>query len=175
MAAVQDDKIFERNSMENNKLNNLILAISAEEYPKIFLNTFPKDKAARSYVLCYDQVTKRFRIPDGLKIGSRRIDEYGEAELIHPQLEQLNVGAQCQASVNVYHFETLNRFSNIAAQNVPINDANCKVCLNAHHSTDCDSHTVWNSAIADNHISDETIAKMIKIKYTHTTVSNHSK
>lgn len=65
------NKEFNRNDTHSRHAT-LLLAMSAEENPCITLHVFPKNKMTRDYVVRYDNATKMFDIPDGLRTQSIR-------------------------------------------------------------------------------------------------------
>lgn len=169
MVAAPVEKQFDRNSNANNRYSTLILATSADDNLEFIVNVFPKDKPARNYVLRYDQMTKKFHIPDGLKIGftSNQTDPYCDgAAQIHAQLDdQSNMGAQSHQLANVYNFGPRNRLSNIATQNLLAENAYCGVCFGAHHSSECRQGKLSNCFechVPARHIGDHSLVCSVK-------------
>lgn len=96
VAAIAVSNEFNRNDTLNRN-TTLILAMSAEDKPCIILNAFPKNEAAREYVIRFDIATETFTIPDGLHSQATQgtSGDNGTVQPIQPQVESRSeIGAQ---------------------------------------------------------------------------------
>lgn len=137
---------FIRNA--NHQHSTLILAMSAEDKPIINVNVFPNAKPVREFILEYDQGTKQFKIPLGLRISvSDGIDMYGNDAQTNAQLHgKSDVGAQCLQLMEV-NAEMRSRLSNVGSENSAEPnriDVNCMVCFGLHHSLECQKGVLEN-------------------------------
>lgn len=121
VTAVTVNKVFNRNDTHS-RHTTLYLAMSADDNPCIILHVFPKNKMARDYVVRYDNATKTFNIPDGLRKQSIRpasADVFGDGAVqpIHAQLdEKSEIGAQSLQLVE-YNADMRDRLAKIETKN----------------------------------------------------------
>lgn len=138
LVAAKMNSVFDRN-IANNRHTTLFLAVSAKDEPIINVNVFPKDKAARHYVLRYDLDAKEFKIPCGIEAnGLNGSEEFGETNQRLDQAIELEMAAQAQAQcLELVKFqEKRQRISNIEPPKLKTN-ADCIVCLGVNHTVEC--------------------------------------
>lgn len=149
ISAVHADKEFHPHYARDQH-TTLTLAVSADQDPVIDINAFPKNKAARHYIIPFDKLTGTFKIPDGLAlkaIGSTSSDTFGDidAQQAEAQLNTSEIGAQ---SVELMEYnESRNRMSNAATENSfgrNSYNSHCPVCFGAHHSKECEQGKLEN-------------------------------
>lgn len=135
-----DKKLPQNGNYASDRNTTLVLAMSAQDNPTVQINVFPKNKPSRCYVIRYDQLTKQFRIPDGLNSQTSSSFDEGAASM-YAQIDNQGpqIANQGPQSLVKFHFdEVRNRIPQL--QNPPdVKGANenCLVCFGAHHSKQC--------------------------------------